>query len=90
MTEKSDFTPSQSELHQFWLETWHKKFHEGPYSKEDIAETLFNVAVSIWWSHQKSSEAARRLYLLSLQYAELARELGEYEQQVPGAMPSKH
>lgn len=91
MSDKSDFTPAQSELHQFWLDEWHKKFHEGPYASDDIAETMFNVAVTVWWSQQSgSAEAARRLYLLAENFAAMANAAGEYHQRVGAASPPKH
>ena len=91
MAELSDFTPAQSELHQFWLDSWHKKRHEGPYSPEDIAETHFHVGLTVWWAHQGgNAEAARRLYLLAQNFAALAHAAGEYPAQNSSASPSKH
>jgi hypothetical protein len=91
MAEKSDFTPAQSELHQFWLDSWHKKRHEGPYSPDDIAETLFSVGLTVWWAHQcGNAEAARRLYMLAENFAAMAQAAGEYPEHKSHASPAKH
>ncbi|MBX9759444.1 MAG: hypothetical protein K2Y29_11785 [Beijerinckiaceae bacterium] len=75
---KSDFTPEQKALHAFWFQMMTDKGNEqgngdaGRQHRELAAETMFSVAMMAWASfHESPVETARKLYILSLNFAEI-------------------
>jgi hypothetical protein len=78
MSKKRDFTPEQKALHAFWLDLMITKGNEkgsgdpGRPHRELTAECMFSVAMMAWASfHESPVETARKLYLLSLNFAEI-------------------
>ena len=78
MSKERDFTPEQKALHAFWLQMMTDKGNEkgdgdpGRPHRELNAECMFSVALLAWSSfHESPVETARKLYMLSLNFAAL-------------------
>jgi hypothetical protein len=72
MINKEGFTDAESELHEFWLKTWHDRFHCGAYTADEVADTMFHAAFAVWNSRRSDEDTARELYMLALNFASRA------------------